>query len=931
TDNVPTNFEITGTIMRLQLPKPLAPGASIRIAVPFREQIPRQTRRGGWMSREGVEYSMSQWYPKIAEYDEEGWHRQEYIAREFYGVWGDFNVEITLPSRFTIGASGECINPMEVAHGYDRIASGEKQGLSLPENAPGMTTWKFHASPVHDFAWVADDKYIHEWTTWQQDTGNGNTTPVTLHAFYLSLYAGIWHDALKYTQFVLSTYSQLYGPYAYRNFSTTMAGDGGMEYPQLVMITGYRPSPLSLAGVIAHEVAHQWFYGMLGSNETRQAFMDEGFTTYATTVSMNKLFGDHQIPPGTSRSWLDWFLPLFSNKSDNYRGYQSLANARYEEPLDIPHDWFREDATANQVYGKTQAILSMLQYTLGDSVFAHGMKAYYWKWRFKHPHLVDFKKVMEDVSHTDLDWFFDEWFETTRTVDYEAVGVSSKPASGSYETTVHLRNNNLAVMPIDLLLHYDDGSSQPATIPIVTNKNNPYHKPEGELFFPGWDWVSPEYIGTVATPKRVSWYEIDTSFRLQDLNWLNNYSPRGGLWQPRGEWVLWKQLFLDPPIDRYYSVTRPIVWYEAASKLNVGLGTKYGMNNSFSGDVKVIYKTDPIRIEAGESVNPKWYDYLDGALTYSTPIDWIGRLGTLNFDANKMDGIGTARASLTKIFRPEYYYLGATHSVTFYFETQQQLNADYPYYHTGWSSGVTDVVGLHYTIVSQDHRDHFDLSGESSVGNSDASFALAKAKYEYNFSIIEDVSGKLRLTAGAGTNGVPYERRFWLDRANNYEEQSDGFFRAISQLSPTIGPKASMFAEGGAGVRGYNANAPAADSVLSGTAMLGGSFDVSVPNPFASLGSFASSFAPGIFMDAGWVGAGVMDLTRDIQAGLRTDAGIAFNVNILSWLPGQLRGVANEYTPVPEVNVYFPLFENHPLDGKSPFAFRWALSLGAAF
>jgi hypothetical protein len=238
---------------------------------------------------------------------------------------------------------------------------------------------------------------------------------------------------------------------------------------------------------------------------------------------------------------------------------------------------------------------------------------------------------------------------------------------------------------------------------------------------------------------------------------------------------------------------------------------------------------------------------------------------------------------------------------------------------------------LHYAIVSQDHRDHFDLSGESSVGNSDASYELAKVKYEHHFSIIEDVSGQFRLTAGAATNGVPYERKFWLDRANNYEEQSDGFFRAMSQLSPTIGHKASMFAEGGAGVRGYNANAPSADSVLSGTAMLGGSFDVSIPNPFASLGSFASSFAPGIFVDAGWVGAGVRNLSRDIQAGLRTDAGIAVDVNILSWLPGQLRGVANEYATVPEVNVYFPVFENQPLDGKSSFAFRWALSFGVAF
>src|SRR5205807_1307989 len=224
-------------------------------------------------------------------------------------------------------------------------------------------------------------------------------------------------------------------------FSTTMAGDGGMEYPQLIMITGYRPNPLSMAGVIAHEVGHQWFYAMLGSNETREAFMDEGFTSYATTLAMQQQFGENQLVPGAERSWLDWFIPLTRNKSDNYRSYQSLAIEGYEEPLDIPHDWLRESVTEGQVYGKTQAILNMLQYTLGDSTFGAGMKNYYWEWRFRHPHLVDFKRVMEKTAHTDLDCFFDEWFRSTRTADYEAKDVCSKANANRSENSSRLRNN----------------------------------------------------------------------------------------------------------------------------------------------------------------------------------------------------------------------------------------------------------------------------------------------------------------------------------------------------------------------------------------------------------------------------------------------------------------------------------------------------------
>src|SRR3984885_1207354 len=176
-DDISAKFEITGTVMRVVLDKPLVPGGQVKINFPFREQIPKQIRRSGWMSADGVKYSMSQWYPKVCEYDVEGWHHQEYISREFYGVWGDFNVEITLPSRFTVGATGECMNPSEVGHGYDQIATGEKSGIALPDpTTSGITTWKFHASTVHDFACVADDQYVHEWTTWQ-DT-------ITVHAIY---------------------------------------------------------------------------------------------------------------------------------------------------------------------------------------------------------------------------------------------------------------------------------------------------------------------------------------------------------------------------------------------------------------------------------------------------------------------------------------------------------------------------------------------------------------------------------------------------------------------------------------------------------------------------------------------------------------------------------------------------------------------------
>ncbi len=913
-DNDAVAFEITGTIMRVALATPLAPGASTTISFPFREQIPKQIRRSGWMSAELVEYSMSQWYPKVCEYDFEGWHHQEYISREFYGVWGDFNVELTLPSRFTVGATGECINPSEVGHGYDQIAAGAKQGLVMPEYKPGMTTWKFHASPVHDFAWVADDQYVHEWTTWQ-DT-------ITVHSIYKRWVQRWWQkNALAYSIHALSTYSELYGPYAYRNFSCTMAGDGGMEYPELIMITGARPTPPSLAGVIAHEVGHQWFYGMLGSNETREAFMDEGFTSYVTTIAMNRLLGDSQEYPGQKHSWLDWFIPKFSNKRDNYRGYQQIASQGYEEPLDIPHDWFREDVTAGQVYGKTQAILSMLEYTLGDSTFAAGMKEYYREWHFKHPHLTDFKDVMEKVAHTDLDWFFDEWFKTTRTVDYAADGVSSTPVSNGYQTTVTLHNDQLAVMPLDLLLHYNDGTSDAATIPLAVNKNLDYHKDGVRMFFPSWDWTAKEYTGSLTTPKPVSWFEIDTSWRLQDLNWLNNYSTL----LPPGEWVLWKQLFANPPIDEYYSVLRPIVWYDQASKLDLGIGTKFGMNLGFSGDAKIIYNTLPT------SLNQSWYNYFNGSFDLNSPVNWLERLSSVDLDMNDMYGVWTTRASVTKVFRPDYWKLGGSQSATLYVEDQQVNDlGDYPIWHRGWqynyffggsegiNHGNTQVAGLKYSMVNESGSTHFDIFGESSILNSDATFSRAEATFTSAVSILSDVSAHIRLAGGLASSGTPYQRKFWLDRADNYEEQNSGFYRAVSGISEPFSQNTSMFIQGGAGVRGYNAG-NAGDNIY-GDQMAGANLDLNLPNPFTNVWAI-SSITPGVFADGGWIQ----------NDSLRIDAGIKLDVNMLSWLPSQLRGVAEEYDKIPTIAVNFPLYENLPLDGKSNFAFRWAVSIGASF
>jgi hypothetical protein len=895
------SHEITGTVMKVSLPKPLLPNTSTTISFTYFEQIPKQTRRGGWMSSEGVEYSMAQWYPKIAEYDERGWNANEYIAREFYGVWGDFDVSITLPSSFTVAASGQVQNPQEVGRGYDKIAAGEKSGQAMPEEKSGMTTWKWRAENVHDFAWVADKTYIHDWATIRDS--------ITIHAIYKTSVMKMWTNTLKYTEFMINTMSDLYYPYPYRNFYNTHAGDGGMEYPQLVQNTGFR-SELSMAGITAHEGAHQWFYGILGNNEIREAYLDEGFTSYATTQIMVKQFGNEQQYPGAERSWLDWFIPKPNNKGDNYRGYLSLAKSGYEEPLTIPHDWFREDVGAGEVYSKTQAILSMLEYTLGESTFDRGMKEYFNRWKFKHPMLTDFQRTMEDVAHTDLDWFFDQWFSTDRTVDYGICGLNSEETANGYLTTVKLYNNDQAVMPIDLLLRYTDGTSEIATIPLSANHPSQYKKPESKLFFPAWDWVAREYEGKLTTSKRVRVAEIDTSWRLQDLNRWNNRVIDHWLLNLYGQrphyskeyWAVWKQLNINPPLDGPYFIGRPILsptLIQSRSMLDIGferdlqpgaktelgviagVGLKYGGYLKGEGDVKVYSHFNKF--------NKKSEDKVEGRIRGTEPIDWLGRLTNAQYFAGYLNGLWSGRLTVEHTVRPEYLYVGPTHKVRGFLEghnrsTKALLNLPI------WTDSSTRVGGLGYHFTSKSGESDLDAYAESSLWGSSKSFVKARATFSQSFDLFLGVKPTFRINLGTSGGSLPAERAFHLQTADVTTHQFSDTYQAYRWY---YGRSA---VRGGAGLIGHPIKKSEKQSYFFGSQMMGLNLDLgSVKLPY--LPFLAVEFYAG----AGWIGDDIKQ-SRFWPETVVT-AGATLNLDIKALLPWQLQGVLDQYAVTPVIKV----------------------------
>ncbi|MEI8134038.1 MAG: M1 family metallopeptidase [bacterium] len=939
-------YEISGTIMKVILSHPLKPHDSTEISMVFFVQIPPLTRRGGWMNADGIKYSMSQWYPKICEYDREGWHHQEYVSREFYGVWGDFDVTMNVPAKFCVGATGQCQYPESVGWGYDQIAKGIKKGKVYPKDMQqdGMLKWQFKASNVHDFAWVAHD-YIHEWDTWS-DT-------VTVHCLYKPSEEKYWAEAMPNTIAMLNHHSKKVGWYQYRNFTNTHGGDGGMEYPQLIM----DGSPG--LGLIMHEGGHQWFYGMIGNNETRYAFLDEGFTEFIEMTGMDATYGRYnELSPYRDSSWLTrMFIPDYDSRRNYYKSYLDIASAGYEEPLTIPHDWFRENANAGQVYFKTLAGLAQLEYVLGDSVFWLGMKEYFRRWHFHHPNLNDFKRAMQDVSGADLDYYFDEWFGSTRTIDYAACGLNSdKQADGTYKTTVELKNKSLGVLPVDLTLHYNDGSTGIATVPLAVNQNLGYKKPEaGRLFFPSWDWVRTSYEGTISTPKEVSWYEIDSSSRMMDLDRGNNigYHPLLGFiggTTGRGTGAFLKQYQLMPPIEGSYNVLRPIIWYDQVSHFNLGYGVLFGLARNFSGDLKLVYHTEPVQFVHDNKPNILDHFSEDIRGEYSTKL--FGNLTTTSIELRNSYGMLYGGLEFLHRIRPTYLNLGPERTIGMYLRvTLQDSVRQFPVYGGGWDRGLDFCGGGHYSFTSENHLTHFRAGLEIGQTYRDSEYTVktypfpvgtyyeessAHSKIFHSYTswnmfasqLIPFGSGWslfLRGNVTLNTGTPPLQKLLYVNGANPAEQDRSVFWKGITSINSHFSDQSHFMMEGGAGTRGYRSVLGVADAVG------GVSFDLNVPNPIASWGWLPASVKPLLFFDVGYGSIAHLNTDGKDYLNVLADAGVGFKLNILSWLPWQLQGVTEEYASIPQIGIYFPFLLDNPNDGKPSLAFRFAISLGSAF
>ena len=488
------SYDIEGTIMEVSLPNAIKPNTTVEFEMEFQSQIPIQIRRTGRFNKEGIDYSMTQWYPKMAEYDKEGWHANPYVGREFHGVWGDFDVTIHMNKKFVIGGTGVLQNPEKIGHGY----MPDGAGLQLPEG--DTLHWHFRAENVHDFAWAADPDYRHDVVKMENGT--------RIHFLYQpDTSEQNWQDLQPYAVKSFEYVNKHFGVYPYPQYSIIQGGDGGMEYPMCTLITSHG-SFGGLVSVTVHESLHSWFQGMLATNESKYPWMDEGFTTYAQALTLDHLYEKNATNP----------------VANSYMGYAMLARSKDQEPLTTHADHYKKNRTYGiSVYSKGAVFLHQLSYIVGKEAFERGMLDYYNTWRFKHPTPDDFKRVMERASGLELDWYIEQFIGTINTIDY-AVGSVEKNGKA---TKVILEKKGDMPMPLDIKVTLNDGTAEWHYIPLRIMRGekgpdlakfNKVHK--------DWGWAYPTYELNLELPlKKIEKIEIDPSRRLADIYPLNNVFP----------------------------------------------------------------------------------------------------------------------------------------------------------------------------------------------------------------------------------------------------------------------------------------------------------------------------------------------------------------------------------------------------------------------
>ncbi len=584
-DAAPAKITLDNTIMRVDLVKPLQAGDSLVVTCQFKNYFDG----GGSMRRRGKtfdSYGFKQfdgvhWYPQICVYDAKfGWTTDQHLDKEFYNNFGSFDIEISFPNDYIVEATGDLMNRSEVLpdtlrqkldiSNFKTKPWGSASSVIIPRVKGESKTWKFYAYNVHNFAFTADPLYRIGEVDW-----NG----IKCISLAQEPNASKWQESANFAANVIKTYSRDFGMYAWPKIIVADAKDG-MEYPMLTLDNGTYPNHQSL---LAHEIGHMWFYGMVGSNETYRAFLDEGFTQFITTWSMDKLTGAERDRLSKSK-YVEKHLPALINRYDNlYYPYLKTVDIGGDEPLNTHSSGFngaiRHGGSYGLVYYKTGVMLYNLRYVLGDTLFLSAMKHYFNKWKMCHPYPEDFRQSIIEYTQVDLNWFFDQWLETTKTIDYGIKRIRKVKGTKQYKITI-IRKGRMQ-MPLDITIT-SNGKKQQYHIPNTWFVKSLDSSVTVLPKWYGWDLLQPEYTFKAELDKFPSLVQIDSTHTLADVDMMDNTfgCNKGDKWG--------KPFQFDHRVPGTVSWTtpqhywRPDVWYNSFDGTQVGLhahGTYFGKRN----------------------------------------------------------------------------------------------------------------------------------------------------------------------------------------------------------------------------------------------------------------------------------------------------------------------------------------------------------------
>lgn len=491
------------TILEVQLTQAIAPKTSIKMSLQFEAQVPVQIRRSGRDNAEGVRYSMSQWYPKMVEYDYQGWNTNAYIAREFYGVWGNYDVSLSLDKSYMVAATGVLQNPNAIADKF------------------GNLTWNFKGNNIHDFMWAADNKYKHL----SKEVRKG----LTFHVYFKDKNASsdsAWANVLWAAEKALPYMEKKFGPYPYPVYSFVQGGDGGMEYGMGTLLKG--PG----LGTVFHEWMHSWYQHILGTNESLFPWMDEGFTSYAeddisfwynNNYALQSPYINEKEKARLKAEIDNAKTQLPAIQFGNYAGYLTLAKSGIEEPMSTHSDHYNYNyAYSSAAYSKGATFLGLLGYVVSDSVRDVILINYYNTWKFKHPNANDFTRVAEKISGLQLQWLKEYWMNSTKTIDYGLNNI--EVSSNNANAIISIQRNGKLPMPIEVLVTYKDGSTELHYIPLdLMLGAKPAEGAVNRILHTEWQWVAPSYTFETSKPlSALKSIEIDPSQRMPDINRSNN-------------------------------------------------------------------------------------------------------------------------------------------------------------------------------------------------------------------------------------------------------------------------------------------------------------------------------------------------------------------------------------------------------------------------